>query len=111
MANKAYRKGRYFENMIKKKLIEAGFYVTRSASSKGVFDLIAIYKGKVYGIQCKYDGKITKSEVNEMRKVAEEHTIIPIVAFARRRRQYVTNLHTNETFVFKDFIEFVKENA
>lgn len=46
MPNKNYQKGRRREYYIKSKYKELGFYVQRSAGSKGAVDLIALRAGK-----------------------------------------------------------------
>ncbi|MEM4275125.1 MAG: restriction endonuclease [Candidatus Nitrosocaldaceae archaeon] len=53
MANKAYLKGRTFEYKIKRYLEGKGYYVLRSAGSKGPLDLIAIKGKEILLIQCK----------------------------------------------------------
>ena len=42
MTNKQYVRGRAYEQRIATKLRKEGWHVTRSAASKGLFDLIAI---------------------------------------------------------------------
>ncbi len=42
MSSWGYRKGRAFEYTIKKLFENAGYSVTRSASSKGIWDLTAV---------------------------------------------------------------------
>jgi Holliday junction resolvase len=50
----SYVKGRRFENYVRKKLEKAGYIVARSAGSKGPFDLVALRKGEILLIQCKW---------------------------------------------------------
>ena len=69
--NKSYRRGYAFENSLKKKLEAKGFYVIRSAGSKGVFDLIAVRNGKVYGIQCKTGDYIHERELLQITDTAK----------------------------------------
>lgn len=101
-----YKKGKEFENYIARKLREKGFYVARSAGSKGVFDLIAISpillkcgkradrKPRVYGIQAKVNGKFTKSEIEAMKEVGRKYNIVPVMAYKEGSRivmKYVGN--------------------
>lgn len=51
--NRLYRKGRYYENKARKELEKDGYYVVRSAASKGIWDLIAIKKENIKLIQVK----------------------------------------------------------
>jgi len=52
--SRSYVKGRRFEHYIKDKLEAKGWIVTRSAGSKGPFDLLAVKNGKILLIQCKW---------------------------------------------------------
>jgi Holliday junction resolvase len=52
--SKSYVKGRRFEHYVKDKLEARGWIVTRSAGSKGPFDLLAVKNGKILLIQCKW---------------------------------------------------------
>jgi len=51
--NKSYRKGRYYENKIRKIFEKKGFYVVRSAASKGIWDLVAINADFIVFVQSK----------------------------------------------------------
>lgn len=77
---------------------KAGFYAVRAAGSKGVFDVIAIDRGKVIGIQCKRDGKLLKKERIEMLLVAREYGIIPLLAYMHKRKVTFLDLERNVTF-------------
>jgi len=83
-----YRKGYRFEIRVKEDLEEKGYFVIRSAGSKGVFDLIAIApNGKeILGIQCKAGGKIPSEEKQEIIKVAEKYNIKPCLALKKDRK-------------------------
>ena len=59
-----YQRGANFEREVKKYLEEMGYYVMRSAGSKGLADLIALKKGKTLLIQCKISGDISPKEFN-----------------------------------------------
>jgi len=80
MANKRYVRGRNFEYRVKKYFEAKGYFVVRSAGSKGVFDLIAITDGEIIGIQCKRYGKITENELNRIIEVAKKYRIKPRIA-------------------------------
>ena len=107
MPNKAYRKGYTFEIYVANYLRKNGFYVVRSAGSHGVFDLIAIYHGQIYGIQCKTDGRLLRKELTEIVKTAEKHGIIPFLAFRDKRRVKIANLLTSECVTLKEFVNSV----
>lgn len=109
MPNKFYEKGRRFENSIANKLIQSGFYVMRSAKSGGIFDLIAVFKGKIFGIQCKYDGRINGLEKHRILETARIHNITPILAYSNRRRHYFVLLDSNTEVTVKEFIRMTTE--
>jgi len=108
MTNVNYVKGRAFENYVANYLRRNGFYVVRSAGSKRIFDLVAIYRGNVYGIQCKTNGRLLRKEITEMLRNYVEHAIEPIFAFRQNRRVILQNLRTGGRFTLKQFVESVK---
>jgi len=87
----SFVKGRRFENYVKDKLERNGYYVARSAGSKGVFDLIAVKDGKVIGIQCKL-GRISKSEIEKIISTAKKYGITPFIATKKNGRVVIEAL-------------------
>jgi len=79
------RKGTYFENQVKKIFESKGYYVVRSAASRGVFDLIAIKDGKPIGIQCKV-GRIPKRELEIIKETGRRYGIVPYTAIKVNRK-------------------------
>lgn len=84
MTNKRYNRGRRFEYRVKDYLIKKGYFVIRSAGSKGVADLVAIEPyynhSKAYLIQCKYGtAKINKQEVVKLTRLADKVNAIPVL--------------------------------
>jgi len=75
-----YALGRSFEYRTRDIFEKAGYFVFRSAQSRGVADLIAFKKGKVLFIQCKRSGGIEKAEVNKLLRVCSEIEVTPIIA-------------------------------
>ena len=59
-----YAKGRRFEYRVKEWLEERGFYVVRSAGSKGIADLVALKDNQTFLVQCKAY-KPSVREINE----------------------------------------------
>jgi len=108
MTNVNYVKGRAFENYVANYLRRNGLYVVRSAGSKQIFDLVVIYRGNVYGIQCKTNGRLLRKEMAEMLKQYDEHGIEPIFAFRNGKRVILANLRTGEQFTLKQFVEYAK---
>jgi len=51
--NRFYKIGKYYERKAKLELEAAGYYVIRSAASKGIWDLVAIGKDDVRLVQVK----------------------------------------------------------
>ncbi len=64
--NPKYRKGAAFERKVKHWLEANGWWVCRSAGSKGVADLVAIRDGKVLLVQCKLSPKNIGSAKKEL---------------------------------------------
>ena len=58
---KRYVKGANFERQVKKDLEAVGYFVIRSAGSKGKIDLVAFKSNDVRLIQCKTNGVISKA--------------------------------------------------
>lgn len=83
-----YTKGRSFENYVKAKLEREGWWVCRSAGSKGKADLVAILPGTshlpadVKLIQCKAgDRKISGAEKDALIELARTLRVDAAVAF------------------------------
>lgn len=96
MSNSMYRRGYRFEISVKKYIEHLGAYVIRSAGSHGVFDLIAVKNGSVFGIQCKKDGQLSVHDRKVMLEYYKTHKIIPLLAFRRNRKLVILDLRTNE---------------
>jgi len=94
-----YEKGRGFEAYIIKKLREAGYYTTRSAGSKGVFDVVAIKNGVVWGVQCKASQYVPKKEIDTIVETGRKYGIIPCLAKKDGRRTVVICLYTGKEVV------------
>ena len=58
-----YKKGVRLEYAVRDMLQDLGFWVVRSAGSRGLFDIYGIKDGFVLGVQCKYCGHV-KSMAN-----------------------------------------------
>lgn len=57
-----YSGGADLERAAKKTLEDNGYYVIRSAGSKGAVDLAALKPGELVFVQCKTDGRIGPAE-------------------------------------------------
>jgi len=79
-----YRKGRSREHILRRKLERTGWFVVRSAGSKGVFDLVAV-KEKVVGIQVK-GRKPFRDEILRIVEVTKGRNIKGVVAVIKERR-------------------------
>ena len=90
----SYAKGRRFEYSVKNKLEKAGFYVVRSAGSHGAFDLVAIRKGIVLGVQCKTNGYLPPGERVKLLQIQELYGIIACIAYRENNRIRIVNLQT-----------------
>ena len=96
MAPTNYQRGRQFEYRARDKALKMGAsYVMRAASSKGAADLIVIWPAQwvhpqrvgvdtphlhVWLVQCKRDGRLPKSEREELVALGFETGAIPMLA-------------------------------
>lgn len=85
-----YALGRQFEYRTRDMLEMAGYFVFRSAQSRGVADLIAFKKGEVLFVQCKRGGSINTKEVLKLLDVCE--SIGTTAAIAERLDGIKTNI-------------------
>jgi len=106
-----YQKGTQFEYLVKAKLEKKGYFVVRSAGSKGMFDLIAfspknwderrlktncIYSEyHILAIQCKSIGRINKEQIDEIVKTAKTYGLIPMLATKLNRKPILIDLEDN----------------
>lgn len=104
------KSGNKFENYVKRLLNPYDFYITRSAASKGVYDLICLAKGQNtnIGIQCKgaEEGKITNLEKEEMLETADRYNLIPVLATKRNGRVVFIDVRTD--VVIRDFNDYLE---
>lgn len=65
-----YAIGRQFEYKVMKALTKMGAYhLVRSASSKGLFDIVAFFPdGEVWGVQCKKNRRLGKAEREQLQE-------------------------------------------
>ncbi len=66
----AYRKGRRAEYLLKKELEEAGWFVVRSAGSRGVVDLVALKDDQVLLIQVQMGSYISYEKRQQLKELA-----------------------------------------
>ena len=66
-----YRRGARVERLLRKKLESEGYYVVRSAGSKGAVDLVAWNYNHCLVIQVALIGVKTKKDYDRLRKVPE----------------------------------------
>lgn len=65
-----YAGGADLERAAKKMLEDNGYYVIRSAGSKGAVDLAALKNGETVLVQCKTDGYVTPADRVVLRHLA-----------------------------------------
>lgn len=75
-----YSQGANFERKVKKELEALGWFVVRSAGSKGKADLVAFSGYEYLLIQCKKHGAISKDEKKHLVEISEKTNTIPILA-------------------------------
>lgn len=83
-----YAKGARFERRVRDELIERGFFVARSAGSRGPLDLVAFGKDEnVQFIQCKLQReRMSKKEKQELYELARRFGVKAIFAFKEDHR-------------------------
>lgn len=91
---KGYVKGAKFERRVRDHFVRRGFYVIRSAGSKGLFDLIAIRADIVVGIQAKLDGYLAPNLRNAMIEIGRTHNILPVFAYRVGNKLVLRELST-----------------
>ncbi len=79
MPNQRYRKGYRFEIRVKKHLERLGYRVFRLAGSKPL-DLIAMYMGEIYLVECK-TGRITKRSRERLVEMVRNTGAKPVIAY------------------------------
>jgi Holliday junction resolvase len=92
--NRRYIKGRNFEYRVKKYFEDKKYFVVRSAGSKGIADLVAIYRNNPPKqrlpliIQCKNMSyrRVPKKEVRRFLDFASKYWCVPVVATKRGRK-------------------------
>lgn len=75
-----YALGRSFEYRVRKRLEDVGYFVVRSAGSKGAVDLVGLRACRVVLVQCKRDGALPSAEWNNLLKLADELLATPVLA-------------------------------
>ena len=91
-----YRRGADFERKIKKLLEAEGWFVVRSAGSKGLVDLIAVFEGEIWAIQAKISGTSRVEEIKQLCQLARRHKFTPVFARKEGRETVLYNLFTGE---------------
>jgi len=75
-----YRAGLVLEHATRHELEADGYYVVRSAGSKGSADLVALKPGEVLLVQCKLDGRMTPAERASFAELADRLGVLSLVA-------------------------------
>lgn len=83
-----------------------GWYVMRSAGSKGLLDLVAIRNGRAIGFQVKV-GRISEVERAELENFAKKYNIrVFIAVWDRKKRKWrISDAVTGTTVALKFFRE------
>jgi Archaeal holliday junction resolvase (hjc) len=82
-----YSIGRAFEYRVKKHYKDLGYFVLRSAGSRGPVDLLAVSKGSIHFVQCKIDGVFDhKTDRTELIELASSVGAKPILAWRKGGR-------------------------
>lgn len=106
MPNKHYESGRRFEYRIKNHLERIGYYVIRSAGSKGIADLVAIIPvgnhSKVFLIQVKTgNANINAQEKQILIEKATQLNAIPVLVRNINHKMYFVDLRNERELDMK----------
>lgn len=82
----SYALGRSFEYSVRNLLRKHGYFVVRSAQSKGEADLVALALGSTLLVQCKRGGSISKEERTTLYRLAQRLGAEAIIADRRTGR-------------------------
>lgn len=69
MAHKGYEIGADFERRCKRHFEKLGYYVVKSAGSKGIVDLVCLNRNGNVLVQCRVKGNLSKDEELELIKL------------------------------------------
>jgi len=116
LVNKNYNRGRNFEHRVKKFFEELGFFVVRSAGSKGAADLVVIKQDcsglccRVGLVQCKYGcGYINKAELERLKKLCNDLLAAGYVAITDKhghiRFKLINDFDEEELEIFERQVE------
>ena len=75
-----YSRGSDFERSAMRALEADGYFVVRSAGSKGAADLVALKSGQALLVQCKLNGVCPPAERADLIRLAQTVGALPIVA-------------------------------
>ena len=75
----SYSNGMAMERRTKAKLERDGYYVVKSAGSKGAADLVAVKAGEILFIQCKLDSYVAPEEWNVLWGLCQRTGAVPVV--------------------------------
>lgn len=81
MTTSHYQRGSAQERRLKVRLESEGYYVIKSAGSKGAADLVAIKPYQILMIQAKLNDKISVEEWNTLYETARRLRAIPVLCF------------------------------
>jgi len=110
LVNKNYNRGRRFEYRVKKFFEDLGFYVVRSAGSKGLADLVIIKNGESRLVQCKYGcGFISKKEYEDLERLCNELLVSGYIALTDKkghiRFRFINDLSNEEVEILERQVE------
>jgi Holliday junction resolvase len=101
-----YNRGRAFEYKVRDLFRESGYYVIRSAGSKGIADLVAIKNESGWSmnetcfIQCKKSGKLNGIEKKDMIDLCSKLAVTPILARYKEKKIELIELRENEEILY-----------
>jgi Holliday junction resolvase len=92
-----FARGRRFEYRTRDQLRKSGWYVVRQARS-AFPDLIALKEGNILLVECKMNGRISRSERASINRLRKKIKAVPVLAFRDRGRVSMSRISRSWKF-------------
>lgn len=92
MAHRGYEIGASFERRCKRHFTKLGYYVIKSAGSKGIIDLACLSRHGNLLVQCRVNGNLSKDEELELIKLGAETGCRVLLAYREGRTMEFRNI-------------------
>ncbi|MCX8203466.1 MAG: hypothetical protein N3H32_04025 [Nitrososphaeria archaeon] len=95
----SYRRGRRFEYEVRDLFRSRGWLVIRAAASKPI-DLVCLKAGTAVLVECKYNERPSRSELEQIRSISQGAGVAVVVAVKEKRGKVsLIDVNTGDEFV------------